>query len=78
MKVTLARIGETLYEGEAYSLTVPGVAGVMTILSRHMPLVSTLKKGTVFVREEKDGPQKEFQIENGIIEFSGDSATVLL
>jgi F-type H+-transporting ATPase subunit epsilon len=78
MKVTVARVGETLYEGEAYSLTVPGLAGVMTILGHHMPLVSTLKKGTVLVRETKDAEPKEFTIEGGIVEVSSDTATVLL
>ncbi len=78
MKVIIARVNETLYEGEAYSLTVPGRAGVMTILSRHMPLVSTLKGGMISVRESRDAEVKEFEIEKGIIEVSGDTATVLL
>ena len=78
MRVIIARVGETLYEGEAHSLTVPGRAGEMTILSHHMPLVSTLKKGTVIVRETKDSAPKEFEIQEGVLEVSGDSATVLL
>ena len=78
MRVIIARVGETLYEGEAHSLTVPGRAGEMTILSHHMPLVSTLKKGTVTVRETKDSEPKEFEIQEGVLEVSGDSATVLL
>ena len=78
MRVIIARVGETLYEGEAHSLTVPGRAGEMTILSHHMPLVSTLKKGTVIVRETKDSEPKEFEIQEGVLEVSGDSATVLL
>ncbi len=78
MKIIIARVNETLYEGEAYSLTTPGRSGVMTILSRHMPLVSTLKSGVVSVKESRDGEAKEFPIEGGIIEVSSDTATVLL
>lgn len=78
MKAIIAKVGEVLYEGEAYSLTVPGAAGEMTILSRHMPLVSTLKRGIVSVRESKDAAPKEFNIEGGVLEVSEDTATVLL
>lgn len=78
MKVTIARVAEIVYEGDAYSLTVPGAAGEMTILAHHMPLVSTLKKGTVTVRVTKDAEPQEFEIEAGVLEVSDNTATVLL
>ncbi|MBC7836568.1 F0F1 ATP synthase subunit epsilon, partial [Acetobacteraceae bacterium] len=50
MHVTIARVDELLYDGEARSLTVPGSAGEMTLLSEHEPLISTLKPGLITVR----------------------------
>ncbi len=78
MRLTIARVDEVLFEGEAYSATVPGTAGEMTILSHHMPLVSTLKQGVIRVRELKDSSEKEFSIEKGVLEVTPEGATVIL
>lgn len=78
MHLTIARVDEVLFKGEAYSATVPGTAGEMTILSHHMPLVSTLKKGIIHVRESKDSAEKEFSIEKGVLEVTSEGATVIL
>ena len=49
MQVTIARVHENLFAGEAVSVTVPTTDGEMTILSKHEALVATLKAGTVTV-----------------------------
>ncbi len=78
MHVVIAKVDEVLFEGEAYSLTVPGAAGEMTILSHHEPLISTLKKGEARVRESASSEPKLFAIESGVVEVNGTSATVIL
>jgi F-type H+-transporting ATPase subunit epsilon len=78
MQIFIGKVGETLYDGEAYSLTVPGVAGEMTILGGHMPLVTTLKAGTVRLHVTKDSEPQEFAVEDGVLEVTGDGARVLL
>ncbi len=78
MHVFIGKVGETLYDGEAYSLTVPGTAGEMTVLSGHMPLVTTLKAGTARVIAVKDGEAQEVTVESGVLEVTGDGARVLL
>ena len=76
MKVVIAKVDENLYDGEATSLTVPGAAGEMTVLPEHMPIMTTLKQGTITVR----GPEgeKTFDIESGVLEVRRDGATVIL
>jgi len=76
MKVIIAKVDENLFDGEAESLTVPGSAGEMTVLGEHMPIVTTLKAGTVTVRS-KDG-DKTFDITGGVLEVRRDGATVIL
>ncbi|MEK9177324.1 MAG: F0F1 ATP synthase subunit epsilon [Patescibacteria group bacterium] len=76
MNVTIAKVHENLFAGEALSLSVPTTEGVVTILPKHEPLVANLKAGSVVVRT-KDG-EKTFSVTDGVLEVSGNQATVLL
>ena len=76
MHVIIAKVDENLYDGEAVSMTVPGSAGEMTILAEHMPLVTTLKAGTIVVRSSAG--EKQFSINSGVLEVRRDGATVIL
>jgi F-type H+-transporting ATPase subunit epsilon len=58
------------------SLTAPTVEGEMTILSKHEPLVTTLKEGKLVVRTIEG--IKEYEVTEGVLEVSHDQATVLL
>lgn len=78
MKVVIAKVDEVLFDGEAVSLTVPGVDGQMTVMGGHMPLITTLKEGLIIIRESKDSIQKTFPIHSGVMEVRHDGATVLL
>ena len=77
MKVVIAKVDEVLFEGEARSLTVPGSEGEMTVLARHMPLITTLREGTIVVREPNE-QEHTFRITSGILEVNPQSATVIL
>jgi len=76
MKVRIAKVGESLFEGEARSLSVPGSEGDMTILPHHAPLITALRSGTVIVRTEAGDQQ--FEIEKGLVEISNNEVIVLL
>lgn len=78
MKVIIAQVNETLFAGEAYSLTAPGAAGELTVLARHEPLITTLNKGELRVRLAPHGEPKRFPITGGILEVGPAGATVLL
>ncbi len=76
-RLTVARVGENLYDGEAVSVTLPGSEGVFTVLANHEPLVSELKPGDVVIRDEK-GETRVQVTERGVAEISKNQATVLL
>lgn len=76
--LTIARVGENLFDGEAVSLTVPGEEGVLTVLANHEPFVTPLIPGAIRL-EAADGSRKEIKVsEQGILEVSNNQATVLL
>jgi F-type H+-transporting ATPase subunit epsilon len=74
--VVVASVTDTKFNGEADSITVPGIEGVMTILANHEPLVTTLKKGKVTVRA--GGEVRDYEVEGGVVECSGNKTVVLL
>lgn len=77
-RLTVARVGENLYDGEAVSVSLPGSEGVFTVLAHHEPLVSELKKGEIRIRNEK-GEIQVIQVEDrGVAEISKNQTTVLL
>lgn len=76
--LTIAKVGENLFEGEVVSVSLPGVEGVFEVLAGHEAFVSELRQGEIRVRTE-GGDVQNFKIpERGIAEISGNQATVLL
>ena len=75
--LVIASVGQTAYDGHALSATLPGAAGEFTVLAHHEPLVTTLKEGTITVKESS-GEAKEFPVHSGVVEISGNRAVVLL
>lgn len=78
MRLTIAKVHENVFEGDAYSVRLPGVAGEFEVLSHHEPLIATLKSGNIVVREQRDSAPLSFPIERGLIEVSRNEAIVLL
>jgi len=78
MHIVIAKVDEVLFEGEAYSLTVPASAGEMTVLGHHEPLITTLKAGEARVRLAANGEAQIFSITGGVLEVRSDGATVIL
>ena len=75
--LSIASVGETRFDGPAISVTLPGTAGEFTVLAHHEPIVTTLKKGTIAVRDAAHA-EHTFAIENGVLECSGNRVVVLL
>jgi len=75
--LVIASVGETRFDGPATSATFPGSDGELTVLAHHEPLVTTLAKGTITVRDASRD-KKEFPIESGVLEVSKNRAVVLL
>ena len=76
MNLTISQIDKVLLSGDVESVTVPGSGGEMTILAHHMPLITTLKAGTITVKH-KDKKPDEFVVTSGFIEI-GKTETVIL
>ena len=82
--LVIASIGETRFDGPALSATISTTAGEITVLAHHEALVATLKPGKITVREHASSEGgsasggKEFQIDGGVLEVSGNRAVVLL
>lgn len=64
-----------VFEGDADMVIVPGEAGMMGILPRHAPLLSTLKYGILTVRSGDS--EEHFTVAGGIVEVQPDLITVL-
>lgn len=78
MHLVIAKVNETLFEGEAYSLNAPGAAGEMTVLGHHEPLITTLKAGELRVHLAAGDEPKIFPINGGVLEIRSEGATVIL
>ena len=83
MKLTVLNLKETLFEGEVQSITLPAEQGELTILPNHVPIITSLKKGTIsalvspgerYSAEER----KYIECAGGILEFADNEATILL
>ena len=77
LHLVIASVGETHFDGAALSATLPGTAGEFTVLPHHEALVTTLKRGTITVKVS-EGDAKEFVVEQGVVECSGNRVVVLL
>lgn len=76
--LTIARVGENLFDGQAASVILPGTEGLFTVLADHEAFVSPLKKGEAQV-VDAEGKKYHFEIPNGgVAEVSNNQATVLL
>jgi F-type H+-transporting ATPase subunit epsilon len=78
MHLVIAKVDETLFEGEARSVTVPGAEGELTVMGEHMPLISTLKEGDITVRLGDNSAPRVFHVLGGVLEVRRDGATVIL
>ena len=78
MNLTITAVDKKLFDGSAYSVTVPGSEGELTVLGGHAPFVTTLKEGVVRVRKERDSEHTTFAITSGVLEVSKEGTTVLV
>ncbi|HQV70156.1 MAG TPA: F0F1 ATP synthase subunit epsilon [Thermoflexales bacterium] len=65
----------TIYNGEVDMVTVPGGDGVMGVLPKHAPVLSTLKPGELRVRVGND--VQEFAIGGGFVDIHDDRVIIL-
>ncbi len=77
LQLTISRVDGPLFDGPVVFVTVPGIAGEMTILADHTPLITPLRQGTISYRLE-DGTEDKVLAEGGTLEISHNHATILI
>ena len=65
-----------LYTGEVNMVQLPGTKGSFEILNNHAPIISTLEKGVIRVKD-KESKVLNFEIQGGVIEAKENNIIVL-
>jgi F-type H+-transporting ATPase subunit epsilon len=76
MKVEIITPEQTLFEGEGSFVFLPGSDGSLGVLNNHAPLISSLKKGVVRVKDN-GGKEHRFEVKGGTVEVFNNKVTIL-
>lgn len=76
--LTVATVGNNLFDGDAVSVTLPGKDGVFQVLEGHEALVSQLALGTIRILTPEGTTESVVVEKEGVAEISGHQTTVLL
>lgn len=76
MKVEILTPEKMLYSGDATYVFLPGSDGSLGILNRHAPLISSLKKGTLRLKDSA-GKEHKFEVKGGTAEVFKNKVTIL-
>ncbi|MFH1189717.1 MAG: hypothetical protein V1682_03420 [Candidatus Omnitrophota bacterium] len=72
-KATVATPSKILFEGEAWSVFLPGATGEFEVLEMHKAIVSLLCEGSIVVNCEKGIP-----IKSGAVRMAGDELVAVV
>ena len=75
MKVEIISPSDTLFKGEASSVTVPSAMGPFTLLEHHAAIVAILEAGKVSLIDDK-GEHQEYAIKGGFVENHNNQLTI--
>jgi F-type H+-transporting ATPase subunit epsilon len=76
MKVEIITPETTLYQGQATYVYLPGSDGGLGLLNNHAPLISSLRKGVVRVKDE-GGKEHRFEVNGGTAEVQKNKVIIL-
>lgn len=76
MHVEILTPEKALFKGEATFVFLPGSDGSLGILNRHAPLISSLKKGTVRIKDNA-GKEQKFDVKGGTVEVLNNKVVIL-
>ncbi len=72
-KATVVTPNKVLYEGEAWSVFLPGATGEFEVLQLHKAIISLLRQGNIIINWDKEIP-----IKNGAVRMSGDELMAIV
>lgn len=76
LSVEIITPDKTLYEGSAKLVQLPGSDGSFELLDRHVPIISTLKKGKIKLVNE-NGQEEFIEVAGGVIELLNNRLVIL-
>ncbi|GAB4328062.1 MAG: hypothetical protein Kow00127_20740 [Bacteroidales bacterium] len=76
MKVDIISPDQTIFQGEADLVQLPGKDGSFEILNNHAPLIAVLREGKVKVATTGSQPQF-FDIKGGVVEVLKNRVLIL-
>ncbi len=76
MQVEIITPETTLYQGKATYVYLPGSDGGLGILNNHAPLISSLKKGVVRIKDDA-GKEHKFTVNGGTAEVLRNKIIIL-
>jgi F0F1-type ATP synthase epsilon subunit len=77
MRVSIYSLRDTLFDGEATSLTCPTRTGEITILEHHHPLITILNKGAVKLLD-LNAQEHFFEVGSGLVEVQAHNSIRLI
>jgi F-type H+-transporting ATPase subunit epsilon len=76
MHIEIITPDSTLFQGEATYVFLPGSDGSLGIMKNHAPLISSLKKGTLRIKDQA-GKEMKFEVKGGTVEVMKNKVVVL-
>ncbi|MDZ4823234.1 MAG: ATP synthase F1 subunit epsilon [Flavobacteriales bacterium] len=76
MTVEILTPESTLYTGEASYVFLPGSGGSLGVLNGHAPLIASLKKGTLRIKDNA-GVEHKFEVKGGTVEVLKNRVVIL-
>ena len=76
MNIEIVSPEKIIYSGNAESVTLPGLSGSFTILNRHAPIISALKKG--LMSYSINGKNEEIIINGGFVEVKKNIVSICI
>jgi F-type H+-transporting ATPase subunit epsilon len=76
MHIEIITPDATLFQGEATYVFLPGSDGSLGIMKNHAPLISSLKKGTLRIKDQA-GKEMKFEVKGGTVEVMKNKVVVL-
>jgi F-type H+-transporting ATPase subunit epsilon len=76
MELSILSPDKELFNGEVNYVQFPGKDGSFGVLKDHAPIVSSLTKGTLLIKDSNDQEQS-FEISGGVVEIMKNKIIVL-
>jgi F-type H+-transporting ATPase subunit epsilon len=76
MDITILSPAQTIYNGVATLIQLPGVDGLFEIMDNHAPIIALLATGKIKIKDS-NGQDCFFEVLNGVIQVKNNQVTVL-